>query len=148
MAWQLGAKGITIYREGSRDIVVLKRPEKKGGKEKSAKDENKVSVDKQSEKVEASVEQSDKGISLSLDIDFGDNLSAKNNRKEKTNTILQDNEKSGKPEDDLAEWFKTASMNELIANGFCPVCRDGSKIINNGGCKSCPQCGWELCPNA
>lgn len=47
-------------------------------------------------------------------------------------------------EDDFTqEEINEMSDGEKIDNDICPQC--GGRIFRQGGCASCPSCGWALC---
>lgn len=126
LAWQLGCKGMTIYRDGSKDFQILQH--KKGGKKISkiviqSQVKTKSLKERMEEKQELSVKNKE--------------ISEKNSKSEFLNSkqiksLKQKNKNS-----------KLITNHLPLATESCPEC--GSPLQKSEGCSMCLACGFSKC---
>jgi ribonucleoside-diphosphate reductase alpha chain len=156
LAWKSGCKGITVYRDGSRQeqVLVSKTRQDIAGTQKIAPITRpgvlfgKTYQMTVSEKrayitvnningtpIEVFLQPDVGGLGRLVSLALRSNISV-------DEVIEQLRKSQGSVELAIASALELSCKHTETAE-LCPVCRN--KIHNSGGCKECPSCGWMAC---
>lgn len=125
---ELGLKGLTVYREGSRESTI-----QKFGKSQKFTPVPSLYAQEKLEAVISTSELYNRRSDLREELINILHTSAKN----APNQIALLKNKNGKPEAQ-----NNSTKEEHLEK--CPVC--GGKIVHEAGCEKCIECGWSACP--
>ncbi len=131
MAWRLGCKGLTVYRDGSREEQVLNLNKTKK-KELPSEPEMKPSAESSVVAPQPQPVIMQTEPQPAVPVAAGQTMMAQAPMVASTGIMTATLEKA-----------KEMSAKEKIAAGICPEC-DGT-LRPSEGCTSCPSCGWALC---
>ena len=165
IAERLGAKGTTIYRDGSLDMQVFVAEGERKYKEQGKPSKYALKVIKklienderlkhfigyligENERKPSPVEKKEtekQQLTFSLSLD-------KKEEKKPAPKHKHSHEKSGAVKirrvEDLTE-EELEEVKKLLGKKYCPVCFENGEVVElvfEAGCESCPVCGWSAC---
>jgi len=142
LAYKLGCKGITVYRDGSLSVQVY-----------SVEGEKRQRVRAKPSKyaVEAlrTVEGAEPWLKRFVDVDAILNGTNGKNHSEEGLTFSVTGKGSKPAEKTGASGAQKERIEELLGVSYCPVCYEESgelvELKMESGCATCPRCGWSKC---